>query len=168
LASCLFLFNDPSTTEIYTLSLHDALPILLLATLFYGINLNIIKYWFVTLKPVEITAISLLMVLPIALIYLIAGTSFSYKLIHDAGAMEAIIYLTILGVIGTALALIIFNNLVKLATPVFASSVTYIIPIVAVIWGVLDGEILQEAHYLGMIIIIAGVWIGNSKTKQNQ
>ncbi|HLW19561.1 MAG TPA: DMT family transporter [Cyclobacteriaceae bacterium] len=140
----------------------------LLATLFYGINLNIIKYWFVTLKPVEITAISLLMVLPIALIYLIAGTSFSYKLIHDAGAMEAIIYLTILGVIGTALALIIFNNLVKLATPVFASSVTYIIPIVAVIWGVLDGEILQEAHYLGMIIIIAGVWIGNSKTKQNQ
>src|SRR5690606_25958418 len=54
----------------------------LLATLLYGINLNIIKYWFVALKPVEITAISLLLVMPAALIYLFAGTSFSFKLIH--------------------------------------------------------------------------------------
>lgn len=139
----------------------------LLATLLYGINLNIIKYWFVTLKPVEITAISLLMVLPVALIYLFAGTSFSFKLIHHEGALEAMAYLTILGVLGTALALIIFNGLVKLATPVFASSVTYIIPIIAVIWGVWDGEILVSMHYLGMVAILFGVWIGNSKNKQN-
>lgn len=140
----------------------------LLATLLYGINLNIIKYWFVSLKPVEITAISLLMVLPVALIYLLAGTSFSYKLMHHEGALEAVGYLSILGVLGTALALIIFNNLVKLVTPVFASSVTYLVPIIAVIWGVMDGEILEEAHYLGMLAIILGVWIGNSKNKQNQ
>ncbi len=139
----------------------------LLATLFYGINLNIIKYWFVTLKPVEITAISLLMVLPVASVYLFAGTSFSFKLVHEEGALEALAYITLLGVVGTALALIIFNGLVKLASPVFASSVTYIIPIVAVLWGVWDGEILVEAHYLGMLVIISGVWIGNSKNKQN-
>lgn len=139
----------------------------LLATLLYGINLNIIKYWFVALKPVEITAISLLMVLPVALIYLFAGTSFSFKLLHHEGALEAVAYLTILGVLGTALALIIFNGLVKLATPVFASSVTYIIPIIAVIWGVWDGEILVSMHYLGMVAILFGVWIGNSKNKQN-
>lgn len=140
----------------------------LLATLFYGINLNLIKYWFVALKPVEITAISLLMVLPVALIYLFVGTSFSFKLVHHEGALEAIGYLTILGVLGTALALIIFNGLVKMVTPVFASSVTYLVPIIAVIWGVLDGEILEETHYLGMIAIILGVWIGNSRNKQNQ
>src|SRR5690606_35093286 len=138
----------------------------LLATLCYGINLNIIKYWFVKLKPVEITAISLLMVLPIALIYLFGGTSFSFKLVHEENALEAVIYLTILGVIGTAIALIIFNVLVKVATPVFASSVTYLIPIVAVIWGVLDGEILETGHYLGMSAIILGVWIGNSKSNK--
>ena len=138
----------------------------LLATLCYGINLNIIKYWFVKLKPVEITAISLLMVLPIALIYLFGGTSFSFKLVHEENALEAVIYLTILGVIGTAIALIIFNILVKVATPVFASSVTYLIPIVAVIWGVLDGEILEIGHYLGMSTIVLGVWIGNSKSNK--
>lgn len=140
----------------------------LLATLFYGINLNIIKYWLVALKPVEITAISLLLVLPVALIYLFAGTSFSFKLVHHEGAWEALGYLTVLGVMGTALALIIFNGLVKMVTPVFASSVTYLVPIIAVIWGVLDGEILEDAHYLGMFAIIVGVWIGNSKNKQNQ
>ena len=138
----------------------------LLATLCYGINLNIIKYWFVKLKPVEITAISLLMVLPIALIYLFGGTSFSFKLVHEENALEAVIYLTILGVIGTAIALIIFNILVKVATPVFASSVTYLIPIVAVIWGILDGEILEAGHYLGMSAIVLGVWIGNSKSNK--
>jgi drug/metabolite transporter (DMT)-like permease len=139
----------------------------LLATLFYGINLNIIKYWFVALKPVEITAISLLLVLPVALIYLFAGTSFSFKLMHHEGALEALGYLTILGVLGTALALIIFNSLVKLATPVFASSVTYLIPIVAVFWGVWDGETLALSHYFGIAATLLGVWISNSKNKQN-
>jgi drug/metabolite transporter (DMT)-like permease len=139
----------------------------LLATLCYGVNLNIIKYWFIELNPVEITAISLLMVLPIALIYLFGGTSFSFKLVHEKTALEALGYLTILGVIGTAVALIIFNVLVKVATPVFASSVTYLIPIVAVIWGVLDGEILVLGHYMGMLAIIIGVWVGNRKYQQN-
>ena len=140
----------------------------LLATLLYGINLNLIKYWFVALRPIEITAISLLFVLPVALIYLFAGTSFSFKVIHHEGAMEALGYLTILGVFGTALALIIFNALVKLATPVFASSVTYLIPIIAVFWGVMDGETLEVSHYLGMVTILFGVWIGNGKNKQNR
>lgn len=135
----------------------------LLATLCYGISLNIIKHWFVELKPVEIAAISLLMMLPIASVYLFVGTSFSFKLVHEKSAFEALGYLTILGVLGTAIALIIFNNLVKLATPVFASSVTYIIPIIAVFWGVLDGELLVPGHYMGMLAIIFGVWVGNKK-----
>lgn len=139
----------------------------LLATLCYGINLNIIKYWFVELKPVEITAISLLLVLPLALVYLLGGTSFSFKLVHEKSAWEALGYLTILGVLGTAVALIIFNMLVKVATPVFAGSVTYLIPVVAVIWGVLDGEVLVYGHYAGMTAIIIGVWIGNRKKRQN-
>lgn len=74
--------------------------------------------------------------------------------------------MTILGVLGTALALIIFNALVKLATPVFASSVTYLIPIVAVFWGVWDGETLVVGQYVGMAATLLGVWVGNSKNKQ--
>ncbi|HSJ67410.1 MAG TPA: DMT family transporter [Anditalea sp.] len=137
--------------------------LVLLATLCYGINVNIIKYWFVALKPVEITAISLLMVLPVASMYLFLFTDFSFKLVHAEGAYLAAGYITILGVVGTAIALIIFNILVKIATPVFASSVTYLIPIVAILWGVWDGEVLLLGHYIGILAVIIGVWIGNRK-----
>lgn len=135
----------------------------ILACICYGFNLNLIKFRFVELKPVEITAISLLLVLPLALIYLMAGTQFAYKLANLQGAWKAAGYISLLGILGTALALIIFNRLVKTATPVFASSVTYLIPIVAIGWGVWDGEILLLGHYLGIAAVILGVWIGNRK-----
>jgi drug/metabolite transporter (DMT)-like permease len=137
--------------------------LVLLATLCYGINLNLIKHWFVLLKPVEITAISMMMVLPLASLYLFLGTDFSFKLVHEEGAWLAAGYITILGVVGTAIALILFNMLVKIASPVFASTVTYLIPIVAIIWGVLDGERLLTGHYFGIAAVILGVWIGNRK-----
>lgn len=135
----------------------------LLACACYGVNLNIIKYRFVELKPIAITAISLLMVLPLGLIYLFAFTDFSFKLTHVEGAMEAAGYITILGVVGTALALILFNIMVKVATPVFASSVTYLIPIVAIVWGLFDGEVLLLGHYIGIVAVIFGVWVGNRR-----
>ena len=75
----------------------------------------------------------------------------------------ALIYVGILGIAGTALALIFFNKLLQMTHPIFASSVTYLIPIVAIIWGVLDGEKLVAGHYVGMAITIFGVWLVNRK-----
>lgn len=135
----------------------------LLACACYGLNLNIIKFRFVELKPVAITAISLTFVLPAALIYLFAFTQFSFKITHVEGAIPAAGYILILGVFGTALALILFNVMVKIATPVFASSVTYLIPIVAIMWGLLDGEVLLLGHYIGIAAVIFGVWVGNRR-----
>ncbi|SIN96228.1 DMT family transporter [Algoriphagus halophilus] len=135
----------------------------ILACICYGFNLNIIKFKFELLKPIEITAISLLMVLPMALVFLFTSTDFSYKVVNVPGALKALGYLTLLGVLGTALALIIFNVMVKRVTPVFASSVTYLIPIVAIMWGVLDGEVLLVGHYVGIVAVILGVWYGNRK-----
>ncbi len=135
----------------------------ILACICYGFNLHLIKSRFVLLKSIEITAISLLMVLPLALIYLMAGTEFSYKLVTQEGALRALGYVTLLGVMGTAIALILFNIMVKTASPIFASSVTYLIPVVAIFWGVLDGEVLLFGHYLGIAAVILGVWVGNRK-----
>jgi len=149
-------FADLSDINAYAL-------FVLLACVCYGINLNIIKYRFVELKPVAITAISLLMVLPLALIYLFAFTQFSFKILHVPGAVTAAGYITLLGVMGTALALILFNIMVKVATPVFASSVTYLIPVVAIMWGLIDGEVLLLGHYIGIAAVILGVWVGNRK-----
>ena len=80
---------------------------------------------------------------------------------QEEGAWLAFSYISFLGVVGTAFALIIFNRLVQLTTPVFTSSVTYIIPIVAVIWGVIDGEQLFTVHYISMATILVGVYLVN-------
>lgn len=135
----------------------------ILACICYGFNLHLIKSRFDSLKSIEITAISLLMVLPLALVYLMAGTEFSYKLVTHEGALRALGFVTLLGVMGTAIALILFNIMVKTASPIFASSVTYLIPVVAIFWGVLDGEVLLFGHYIGIAAVILGVWVGNRK-----
>lgn len=135
------------------------------ATVCYGLNVNIIKYRVREIKPRTITAISLMMVLPLAAIYLFAFTNFSFKLLHVEGAWEAAGYVTALGIIGTAAALVLFNAMVKLVSPVFASSVTYLVPLVAIFWGVWDGEKLFPLHYLGIFAVIIGVWVGNRKSR---
>ncbi|GEO24153.1 DMT family transporter [Cyclobacterium qasimii] len=139
--------------------------LIVLASICYGFNVNVIKYKIKEIQPTTITAISLMMVLPIAAIYLFGFTQFSFKLVYVEGAYQAAAYITFLGTIGTAAALVLFNSIVKLVTPVFASSVTYIIPLVAIFWGVLDGEALFPFHYLGIFAVVIGVWIGNRKAK---
>jgi drug/metabolite transporter (DMT)-like permease len=133
------------------------------ACICYSINLHFIKARFTKLKSIEISSISLLMILPFALIYLFGGTQFSYKLATNPDAWEALGYITLLGMGGTAAALVIFNIMIKNASPFFASLVTYTLPIVAIMWGVLDGEVLLLGHYFGIAAVILGVWIGNRK-----
>lgn len=133
------------------------------ACICYSFNLHFIKARFSKLKSIEISSISLLMILPLALLYLFAGTDFSYKMATHPRAWVALGYITLLGMVGTATALILFNIMIKSASPFFASLVTYTIPIVAILWGVLDGEVLLLGHYLGIAAVILGVWVGNRK-----
>jgi drug/metabolite transporter (DMT)-like permease len=133
------------------------------ATICYGFNVNIIKFRVEEIEAKGITAVSLMMVLPLAAMYLWGFTDFSFKLLHVEGAWRAAAYVAALGIIGTAAALVLFNAMVKRVTPVFASSVTYLVPMVALFWGVLDGEQLLPLHYLGILAVILGVWLGNRK-----
>ncbi len=135
-----------------------------LATMMYGVNLNVIKYYLKEIDSMAITSISLLMVAPMAIIILFGFTDFTIK-ISSTETWGAVGYIVVLGVVGTALALILFNHLVKITDPVFTSSVTYIIPIVAVVWGLIDGEQLYLLHYLGIVTILVGVWYTNRKEK---
>jgi len=65
----------------------------------------------------------------------------------------------ILGLFGTAISTILFNRLIRLTDSLTASSVTYLIPVVALMWGLLDGEKPLLIHYVGFILIIAGVYL---------
>ncbi|MDN4166066.1 DMT family transporter [Cytophagales bacterium LB-30] len=134
-----------------------------LATFFYGLNLNVIKYYLPDLPALAITSMSLVMVGPLSALILFGFTDFVPKLSQDPQALNSMLYVVLLGVMGTAIALILFNKMVKIATPLFASSVTYAIPVVAVIWGLFDGESLLPLQMLGMAAILLGVYIANRK-----
>lgn len=133
---------------------------IVLATIFYGGSVNIIKHRLQGMKPLVMSSLALLTVGPFAFVYLLTTDAFD-KLQHAPGAWEALLYITILAVFSTAVGLVLFNKLIHITTTLFASSSTYLIPIVALMWGVLDGEAIQFWHYIGMVIILAGVFIVN-------
>jgi drug/metabolite transporter (DMT)-like permease len=137
--------------------------LVILATFCYGSNLNLIKFKLSGIKPITITGLSLGIFTTPLLIYLLGYSNLIVHLQETEGAYLALSYILILGIIGTALALILFNNLVQISTPIFTSSVTYLIPIVAMGWGVLDGEDLRPIHLLGMMTILVGVYVTNRK-----
>lgn len=134
------------------------------ATFLYGINVNILKFKLSELNAIAISSISLFLLGPIAAVQLFFFSDFTHRLAMSEGALLALGYLSVLGVVGTGLALMIFNKLLQMTTPLFASSVTYLIPIVAVGWGIFDGESLTLMHYMSMAVIICGVFLTNRKS----
>ncbi|HEY9008214.1 DMT family transporter [Ohtaekwangia sp.] len=137
--------------------------LIVLACFCYGSNLNLIKFKIPDLGSLTITSVSLLLIGPLALIYLFGFSNFTTKLTTEPGAWKAFGFIVLLGLMSTAIATILFNRMVKLSTALFASSVTYALPIVAVMWGVLDGEQLGVGHFIGMAAIIGGVYLANRK-----
>ena len=130
---CLIFFstgNNSINTNLYGL-------LVVLATLFYGINLNLLKYHLVKLDPLTITSTSLFFISPITIWLLVAETSFLTKLDKLSSNLNEIFYVLILGIVGTAIATIIFYRLVQIKDTVFASSVTYLMPIVAIFLGLI-------------------------------
>lgn len=134
-----------------------------LATICYGVNVNVIKYYLKDISAIVITSVSLLFMGPLAGIYLLYGTDFVNKIATVEGGLQAAGYISLLGVMGTAIALILFNYLVKITNPIFASFVTYLIPIVALSWGVWDGENLVAGQIGGIALVFLGVYITNKK-----
>lgn len=137
--------------------------LIVIACIFYGSNLNFIKYKITDLNALTITSVSVLLISPLAITYLFGFTEFTTKLQTVESAWKACGFIVLLGVMSTAIATFLFNRLVKISTPIFASSVTYLMPIVAVGWGLLDGESLGIGHFIGMAAVIAGVYLSNRK-----
>ncbi len=127
------------------------------ATVGYGLSVNVIKHRLHAMTPVAVTSLLLLLIGGPALAYLLLGTGFVHKLGTVPGAWAAFGYIALLATLSTAVATVLFNMLIQRSTTLFASSSTYLIPIVALGWGALDGEAFNLWHALGMVIILAGV-----------
>lgn len=129
----------------------------------YGANLNWVKFKIHDLGSVAITSVSLLFIGPLGAAYLFLFTDFTTTLTTVPGAWKAFGFVVLLALMSTAVANLLFMKLVRISTPLFASSVTYIMPIVAVMWGVIDGEKLLPGHFIGMAAILGGVYLANRK-----
>lgn len=141
--------------------------LVILASLFYGLNANVIKEHLQSLPALAITTGNFMVIAIPALIVLATTGFFSKDVLEGPEVSLSLFYVGILGVIGTGAALIFFNKLIKISDPVFSTSVTYLVPIVALGWGILDGEEFSLFQILSGLIIILGVLIVNSRGRNS-
>ena len=157
LLGVLFLTINSINTKIM---LDTYVFIVILATIFYAVSMNVIKNYLQDFNASSITAIAFLIIGPFSFVYL-SNTDFLYQLNSHPSAYKALGYIALLSIFGTSMASIIFNKLLNRSTAIFTSSITYLIPIVAIFWGFLDGEIITINHIVGFIIILCGVYLVN-------
>ena len=135
--------------------------LVVIATMCYALNVNLIKKYLSDVSPLAITTGNFLTLLIPALIILFSN---GYA---DIMTQPEVIYSTllivILGMVGTGIANILYYKLIQITSPLFASSVTYFIPIVAMSWGMLDGETLNFMQLVGAGIILSGVYLATKK-----
>ena len=131
-----------------------------LATVCYGFSSNILKAKLNHVKAAPLTALTFAIIGPLALIILFF-TNFLQVLQSHPKAFMSLFYIGFLGVIGTALALVLFNFLIKRTDALYASSVTFLMPIVAMFWGFMDNEQLGLTHVMGFILVLVGVFMTN-------
>ena len=141
--------------------------LIVLATVFYGISVNVIKTHLAGITSLLISGFALMIVgIPYG-IYLFS-TDFVYRLNTIPLAWMGVVYVAILAIMGTAVSNILYFQLVKIASPLFASAVTYLIPIVALLWGLADGETLNILHIPAMQAILGGIALISYKPKSER
>ena len=136
-----------------------------LTTVGYAASVNLIKKYLTEIPPEAVTAGIFLSISPPALLVLIFS-DFGSLDFYDSKVTTSILFVFILGVFSSALAQTLFNKFVKIASPLLASAVTYTMPIVAIFWALLDGEVLTIMQYFAAAIILIGVYMVN-KNKTN-
>jgi len=141
----------------------DSFPILyagliLIATICYGISANTVSHYLSGMKPVLISTISFVIIGPFALIYLLS-TDFLSITIENPDAMLSFGALAVLSVVCTFAANILFFKLIQITEAVFSTTVSYLIPFVALMWGFFDGEYISVFHFLSLGLILGGIII---------
>ncbi|WP_020602732.1 DMT family transporter [Spirosoma spitsbergense] len=133
--------------------------LVVVATVCYGLNTNLIGRYLSHLPALVSTAWLFAFAGPIALLTLMP-TDFLERVmaVQNSWSLAALVTL---GVLGSGMMSIFFNRVMQLSSPLFAASVTYLIPIVALMWGVLDGETIYPVQFVGMAVCLLGIWLVN-------
>ncbi len=135
----------------------------IVATVCYGISVNIIRSKLADVDSISNTAMALMFTgIPMGMSLFF--TDFISRTETAPGAGMSMMYILVLAFFGTALSTVLFNKLIKVSGALFATSVTYLIPIVAVMWGLFDKENLSPLHFLGLSGALIGVYLINKST----
>jgi drug/metabolite transporter (DMT)-like permease len=135
--------------------------LVVIASLCYATNVNLIKKYLSDLSPLTIsTGNFTVMLIPAVLILSLSGF---FDIVHLEQVQHSALFIIVLGIMGTGIANIIFFKLIQISSPVFATSVTYLIPVVAFFWGLLDNEMLTPIQFFGAFIILVGVYLSAKK-----
>ncbi|MEZ0005389.1 drug/metabolite transporter (DMT)-like permease [Flavobacterium sp. 28YEA47A] len=127
----------------------------------YAVNVNLIKKYLSDVNPLSITVGNFAVLLIPALVILFS-TNF-HEVAHLPNVKTSMLFVSILAVFGTCVANVLYFKLIQISSPIFASSVTYMLPIVACFWGILDGESLTLVQALGAFIVLIGIYLSAKK-----
>ncbi len=159
-AAILMAFSESSSEES---NLGYAL-LIILATACYGLAGLIIKERLQHIASLPLSgAVFSVWMIPSFLILIFSGFFTDFK--ATSQNLESLGFLSILTVVGTAVAMILYYKLIQNTTPVFASTVTYLLPLVAVVWGLLDGEKFSLWYVIGGLLILWGIYLIREKKK---
>jgi len=133
---------------------------ILLATIMYGFNINIVGHYLKDINPIHLAVVSItFMIIPSGIV--LWQQNFLQLPFDDDKTLLAVINSVMLGVAGTAIATALFYALVKRAGGLFASLVTYGIPFIAITWGFIFGENITVLQIACLGIILCGVYLAN-------
>jgi len=136
--------------------------LVILSSIGYAFNVNILKKYLSDLSALAVT-VGNFIILIIPTFIVLWYSDFFQTFEYSEKTYESLMYMVILAVFGTAFAKTLFNKLVQMSSPIFSTSVTYLIPIVAVFWGILDNESLTLIQLTGGFLILFGVYLTNRK-----
>ena len=142
--------------------------LIILATLMYAANVNIIKRYLNDVRPLTITVANFTAIIVPSFAVLVFSGALNDSTISSSTFLPSLGFVIILSIFGTALAKIMFNTLIQISTPVFASSVTYLMPLVALGWGILDSEIFNINQGLASLLILCGIYLSNKRNKKGR
>ena len=135
----------------------------IVAAFCYAVNANILKYKLPGISAIGLVFMSFAFLFIPALIILILSDFPFSEFIYDPNIIESIAYIVVLALFGTAIAKTMYIKLLEISSPVFSVSTTYLMPIVAIFWGLLDGEEFKLVQVLGTGVILIGVYLVTKK-----
>ena len=135
--------------------------LVIIASICYATNVNLIQKYLYDLSPLTISTGNFCIMIFPAICILFSTGFFSSAITYDL--QLSVFYILVLGVVGTGMANIMFFKLIQTSSPVFATSVTYLIPVVAFCWGLIDGESLTNIQLFGAFVILVGVFLAAKK-----